>query len=203
MEDEDRFPEPDTISIAVFPPVLHGGREFASLDLREPRVSEVRASEELLGGVVNPASVLESEVRLAALVSGWPEEAIRELPASLLNQAADFLGGFEARARGARLAEPTLLIELDPPVVVQKGSFAELELREPRVSERRRAELHLTKGITVAASRAAEISLVTDVSAWPPAAVLKMPIGAFARAADYLAGFLERGRRTGASSRAS
>ncbi len=201
MADEDQLEELlTTLSIPVEPPIVVKGHPYASLDLREPRVSEVKAAEELMGSLATPASVLNSEAKLVALVTGWPDEAVGELPASLLNQAAAFLETFEQRGRGLAEDGPTLLIQLDEPVVVQKGPHGEMALREPKVAERRRAEQHLSKGVTPATSRAAEISLVTDISEWHPAAVLKMPISVFARAADFTCGFLERGRRTGAVS---
>lgn len=190
-----------TLSIAIEPPITLRGAQYDALELREPRVSEIKASEEAIGAMATPANVLEAEIRLAAMVSGWPDEAIRELPASVLNRAASFLASFEERGRGRAESGPVLVIELDAPVEVQKGAFHEMSLREPKVSERKRAEQYLSKGITAATSRAAEISLVTDVSEWPPAAVLKMPISAFAEAADYLAGFLGLGRPTGERSR--
>lgn len=202
MEDEDQLEEllPTTLSIPIEPPIVVKGQPYASLELREPRVSEVKTAEELMGSLATPASLLNSEAKLVALVAGWPDLAVDELRASLLNQAAAFLDGFEQRGRGLNEEGPTLLIELEEPVLVQKGPHREMSLREPKIAERRRAEQHLSKGVTASTSRAAEISLVTDISEWAPAAVLKMPISVFARAADFTCGFLERGRRTGASS---
>ncbi|MCQ8240518.1 phage tail assembly protein [Rhizosaccharibacter radicis] len=187
--------------LPIEPPIDHGGERWDQIELREPRVSEVKASEEVMGATATPAAVLDAEAKLVALVGGVPDEVIAKLPTSVLNAGADYLQSFEPFGRSHRDDDPALLLELDEPVEVQKGSFTEIPLREPRVGERRKAEQHLSRGITPAAYRAMEVALVTAVSELPPAAVLKLPISAFARSAEYLTGFFERGRGTGRKSR--
>ena len=199
--DEEDAPFAATLEIAFDPPLVVGGRPYASISLREPRVSEMRASEELIGTVATPANVTDAEMRLVSLVSGYPDEVVEKLSASQHDRAVLFLTGFEPPAREEAERFPSLELEFDPPVEIQKGVFHEMRLREPTIGERRRAEAHLAKGVTAASLRNAEISLVVDVSGWPHAAVLKMPITAFARAAVYAGGFLEHGRQTGARSR--
>ena len=204
MEDEEDLDAPPArLTIAVQPPIVHEGGTFESLELREPRVSEVQRAEEALTGAVTATSVLDSEIALVALVSGWPTEAVEELPAGILNRASEYLSRFEAGEEAIRALPEgaTLEVELEEPVAVAKGSFYSMTAREPRVSERRRATIAIGARPTPAAMRRAQISLLTEISGWPQAAVMKMPIGPFSRAAGFVERFLVAGRRTGDSSR--
>ena len=186
-EDEDDAAATDaTLRLAIDPPVKLGAGVFSELVLREPRVSEVQKAEAVLGGVATPESVLDSEVALVSLVSepSWPIEALQDLPVRILDQATEFVTAFgEAREE---TAGETLEIELATPVEVAKGSFRTLTLREPKVSERKRASQHLSKGVTTASMRRFEITLVGEITGWPQPALLKLPISTFVRAAGVV-----------------
>ena len=202
-EDGADATEPTTLTISVLPPIVHDKVPYDALVLREPRVSEWRKSIEALPSRVTPAAFMESERRLLSIITTWPEGALEELPTSVLERAGRFLRGFEARGRDAVDLGPTLTLTFDPPVEVQRGSFDELNLREPKYGERLRSIRHFDRSDTPAANMAAELSLLNDISGWHPAAVLKMPIGQFARAASFLLSFFPGGRQTGGTSRPS
>lgn len=194
-----------TRSLILPTPLQQGDRSWDRLELREPRVSEVKAAADRIGGTPTKVTLLESQIDLVARVSGLPPALLEDLPAHLLEEAAAFVSSFEERARRPADEDPdlapTLFIELDAPVESERGTETSMNLRPPTVRERKRAEAQLNRGFTLGALLAHEITLVESVSGWQHVNVLKMPIGPFARAADYLTGFFQAGRATGNSSR--
>ncbi len=194
-----------TRSILLATPLQQGDRTWNSLELREPRVSEVKAAADRIGSTPTKVAMLEAQIDLVARVSGLPAALIEDLPAQVLEEAAAFVSSFEEAARRPAEDEPDLaamlFIELDAPVETERSTETSMNLRPPTVRERKRAEAHLSRGYTLSALLNHEITLVESVSGWQHVNVLKMPIGPFAQAADYLTGFFQAGRATGNSSR--
>ena len=194
-----------TLRLDLDRPLVDGARSWEALELREPRVSEVRASLERMGSHRTPVAFLDQQVDLVARIAGIPAALLDDLPAATLDRAVVFVTSFEAEARRKEEddleLEPTVSIELEQPIETERGTYTLVPLRQPTVRERRKSEAHLSRGLTALSVLASEIALVEAVSGLPTVAVLKMPISPFARAADYCTGFFVAGRATGGSSR--
>ena len=198
---------PRTLCIVLDKPLTLGDRSWDCLDLHEPRVSMIKAAAEILGAQPTKVSVVDAQVDLVSRVTGIPVKVLEDLPSLVLEDAAAFMASYEEDARRKPDTEPdlspSLFIELAEAVETERGTQTSMSLRPPTVRERKRAESHLSRMITVSSLLAHEIALVEAVSGWQHVQVLKMPIGPFAQAADYLTGFFQRGRATGRSSRPS
>ncbi|MCE2577550.1 phage tail assembly protein [Komagataeibacter sp. FNDCR1] len=190
----------DGLTVLDEPVILKDGREFRELALGEPNVFHVLSAARVIGKRPNAESVYESQLRLVELVSGWPSLAIGDLPSDVLDRAVAYMADFQESARRPEDALPDLApsftLIFEPPVEATGRSFTVMELRPPKVKERRVAKAFEARG-TIEGMLLAEIALVEAVSEWPKAAVLKTPISKFARAADYLTGFFITGPTTG------
>nr|WP_230975687.1 phage tail assembly protein [Acetobacter garciniae] len=176
------------------------GREWQTLSLREPCVFHCLQAAKVIGKKPSLESVYDSQIDMVIRISGWPKVAVDQLGTTILDSAVAYVSAFEDEARRNPDDEPecppSLVLVLSPPVEAVNSTFADMTLREPVVAERRRFKATEGRG-SVADFLQAEIDLVCAVSTWPLAAVLKMPISRFAKAADYLTGFFTTGRRTG------
>lgn len=179
------------------------GRNWECLFCREPSVGENLLAIRVIGKRPQLESVYASQIALLCRVTGWPQAAVDQLPSRILDEAVAYLSHFEEEARRKPDEEPdcqdTLYLSLTPPITAVNREWQEMQLREPTVAERRRFKAQEQRG-TMADFLEAEINLLTDVSGWQRAAVLKMPISQFARAADYLTGFFIAGQKTGNAS---
>ncbi|QNT79444.1 Phage tail assembly chaperone protein [Entomobacter blattae] len=92
--------------------------------------------------------------------------------------------------------DPSLTLVLDSPVKTNKTEFDTMHLREPTVMERKISGVK-KRNKNLRSYYDAEVQLVKDVSEWPLAAVLAMPISQFVKASDYLQGFFMSGQKTG------
>ncbi|GBQ23147.1 hypothetical protein AA12717_1407 [Gluconacetobacter sacchari DSM 12717] len=198
-------PERDTMLVMV-EPIEWKKQQFDCLRLREPVVAQVLFSTRAMGKRPTEVTVRDAQLDLVERVSGWPSGAVGMLQVSVQDRCIMYLTDFEEEARRPVDAEPERTPEmrllLTVAVEATGKSHSEMVLREPVGTERRRYDVARERA-TPEALLQAEVNLVADVSGWPLAAVLKMPISDFARAADYLTGFFIRGPRTGPISRPS
>lgn len=203
MEDEQEDDGDDTLVIDLNPPLeVKKTGTFEELRLHEPNVYQVLCATQAMGRQATLSSVYDSQISLVARVSGLPERAVIELPATILDRAVVFVTGFEEDNRRKPDEPPetpsSYTLIFPDPIEATGRTFSEMALREPVVRERRNMKAVEAKG-TPEALLQAEISLVEAVSGWPKAAVLKMPISKFAKAADYLTGFFISGPATGSA----
>lgn len=190
-----------TFVIDLVPPLTVDGATIEQLKLHEPNGLQVRQAELLMAQSVNVATQRAAHIKLVAAVSGVPQAGIGALPISILNRAADYLQAFvDTFLEPFADPAPELVIDLDPPLEVKdKGKFERLELREPDTSTVAKAEQLVAKGFNIESLRRYKLKLVADVSGVPLPIVELMPIRVLNRGAAYLQGFIESGRRTGAS----
>ncbi|MBV1835657.1 phage tail assembly protein [Acetobacter estunensis] len=182
--------------IRLDPPV----HDVERLELKEPSVFQVLEAARVMGYRPTVESIYDSQIELVAKVAGCSTELLRKVPTRKLDRAVSFITAFEANARrrpdqlidGLDLS-PSCEISFKEPIKGGGRSFTLMTLREPRVEERRRYKAGESLGSPEAIFRA-EIRLVEDVSEWTRAAVLRMPISQFAKAADYLTGFFIDGQ---------
>ncbi|WP_338331311.1 phage tail assembly protein [Acetobacter sp. LMG 32666] len=177
-----------------------GGVEWKELHLREPTVFHCLQSAKVIGKNPSIESIYDSQIDLTCRLSGWPKVAVDQLPTRILDKAVAYASAFEENARRKQNEKPecleSLILLFTPPIEAVNQSFSEMILREPVVSERRKYKATESRG-SFADFLQAEIDLVSAVSGWPMAAVLKMPISKFAKGADYLTGFFMTGHQTG------
>lgn len=192
----------DSLIVLDEPIVLGGDREFVELQLREPNVYHMLSAAQAIGKRPTTESVYDSQMQLVKLVSGWPIQAVQDLPTSALDRAVAYVTSFQDEARRPEGADPDLspsfVLIFEDGIEAVGRTFSTMTLREPKVKERRTAKAFEARGTAESFLRA-EISLVENVSGWPMAAILKMPISKFAKAADYLTGFFMSGPETGTS----
>ena len=81
-----------TKTIEVAPPVIVSAGTYDSMELRPPKVSEVRKAQTHLRGTAD--STTQMMTHLTAAVSGWPVAAVENLDIDILLEAFDFLSGF-------------------------------------------------------------------------------------------------------------
>ena len=190
----------DSVIVLDDPITLKDGREYDELDLREPNVFHILSAAQVIGKRPNLETVYSSQIRLVELVSGWPPLATGELPSHVLDRAVAYVTHFQDEARRPDDVppdlSPSLTLIFDEPIEAVGRTFTALDLRPPKVKERRTAQAFEARG-TPEGFMLAEIALVEAIGEWPKAAVLKMPISKFARAADYLTGFFRSGLTTG------
>ncbi|KAA8387039.1 phage tail assembly protein [Acetobacter tropicalis] len=176
------------------------GREWIELTCREPSVGECLLATRTIGKRPTLETVYASEIALLCRVTGWPQTAVDQIPTRTLDAAVAYISHFEDDARRKPDEEPdcqdTFHLALTPPITAVNREWQDMDLREPTVAERRRFKSQEQRG-SMADFLEAEINLLTDVSGWQRAAVLKMPISQFAKASDYLTGFFIAGQKTG------
>jgi hypothetical protein len=93
--------------------------------------------------------------------------------------------------------EPTLTLEISPPIKAGDREYDQLILREPKVIEVRQADMQLRNGVHPESLRNRSIHLVSRVSGTPVTVVEQLPISTLNRATAYLNGFLELGQAIG------
>ncbi|AQS88272.1 hypothetical protein AA101099_1772 [Neoasaia chiangmaiensis NBRC 101099] len=178
--------------------------QFTELRLHEPSVFAFLCATQVIGKRATLESVYDSQIDLVARVAGWPKTGIEQLGSRQLDEAIEYVVKFERDARRDLDETPDfseqLILSFDPPIDGGGRQHGEMMLREPVVAERRRFKVIEAK-MTAEASFRAEIKLVEDVSGWHPAAVMRLPISKFVKAADYLTGFFTSGQAIGSSSR--
>ncbi|MCI2023607.1 MAG: phage tail assembly protein [Acetobacter fabarum] len=176
------------------------GAEWKVLRLREPTVFHSLQAAKVIGKKPSIESIYDSQIDLVCRISGWPKVAVDQLPTRILDKAVAYASAFEENARRKQDEEPecpeSLTLLFSPSIEAVNQSFSEMVLREPVVSERRKYKATESRG-SFAGFLQAEIDLVSAISGWPMAAVLKMPISKFAKGADYLTGFFIAGHQTG------
>lgn len=194
-----------TLTIRLDAPVEFARGKYEALALMEPSAGQTLQAEQALGAGVNAETLRRRDVKLVAIVSGWPESAVGQLPISRLNEAADFLLEFTTRGLPEGDDAPPVpdeaeyTITLATPVTLLREERDTLALREPTAQQIMQAEGHMRKGVTAASLRLRDIHLVAAVAGWPVPAVQALPISRLNEAATYLLGFSMRGRRTGAT----
>jgi len=202
-QDDCVTPEGRHLVITVDPAITVKAGEYSRLALSEPGVFHVLEASKKIGARPDRESVYDSHIDLVARVASWPLTALYALPSRKLDEAIVFVTEFEEQARRQPDEKPLLDDELvlvaDHEIEAVRSLWRELKLREPTVAERRAFKAAESKGTPYAYMRG-EMQLVSSISGWPDAAILKMPISMFARAADYCTGFFIPGLQTGSSS---
>ena len=190
----------DGVFYPDLPITTKDGAEWKELRLREPTVFHCLQSAKVIGKKPSIESIYDSQIDLICRLAVWPKLAVDQLPTRILDKAVAYASAFEENARRKPDEEPecpeSLTLLFSPPIEAVNQAFSEMNLREPVVSERRKYKATESRG-SFADFLQAEIDLVSAISHWPMAAVLKMPISKFATAADYLTGFFMTGRQTG------
>ncbi|NHN83668.1 phage tail assembly protein [Acetobacter musti] len=191
----------DTAKIILKNPV----NGYEEITLKEPTVYQTLEAARVVGARPTLETVYSSQIELVAKVSGCSTDCILKLPSRQLDHAVAWVTRFEEESRRDPMRPvDEIALDLSPEYEMTfhpslKGGgrdFSRMTLREPRVEERLRYKQGEAAGSPEAVLRA-EIRLVVDVSEWHQAAVLRMPISKFARAADYLTGFFLAGQATG------
>jgi len=200
---DDVAPDKGRLILTLDEPIKVKAGEYARLELVEPCVFHALEASKKIGPRPDQETVYDSQIDLVARVSGWPLTALYALPSRKLDEAIVFVTDFEEGARRQPDEQPShddrLVIVANHEIEAVKSLWREMTLREPNVAERRAFKSAQAKGNVTAFMRG-EIQLVSSISGWPDAAILKMPISMFARAADYCAGFFIPGPQTGSSS---
>jgi hypothetical protein len=192
-------PADRTLVIPINPPIKHEGGEVSELKLREPTGKEMREAERKFDGGVTPETLSNFNAALISAVSGVPEEALNKLPVSIEQKAVDYLRGFDVVPDQADNQPDTLEVDLPEPVSYGGVTYSSLNLREPTLGARRKAESAYRSGRTIAATRHYQILIVAAASDADFGAVENMPVSALNAAEAYLRGFLQPGRPTGSS----
>lgn len=94
------------------------------------------------------------------------------------------------------LPPPELVIEFDPPIVLNGGEWHKITLREPKGAEVRSAEGHLRKGVSQEAMRLYQMSLIEKVAGISSAVCGEIPASKLAMASEYLEAFVRPNRPT-------
>ena len=199
---------PDTMTIALDPPIAYRGGELAEVTLKEPTARQVREAEREMTPEAPWAGMLAYELKLIGLVAGLPAPALELLPIGLANLASVFLQEFvtkgapeadaEADADAGEDAPPeATTLPIDPPLAFNGVSYAELDLREPLASEIRKARQLVRTPGSLFESRRAQMALVTAVSGLPAPVIDALPISRLNEAARLLSRFITAGRPTG------
>ena len=197
--DEGQSAEAATLTIPLPEPLRLGETEIGLITLREPTLYEVVTAAKKVRTFPNisPVEVLEAELELVRQVSGLSDAVFSKLPASVVRQARDYVVRFEEEAReqiaeqiegwGDNLpAERTL--SFSPAISGGGQSWDSMTLRSPTVGQMRPAKALLKKPSLEALFRSDEL-LITSVSGWPKAAVLRLPASRYVEAAGYLNAF--------------
>ncbi|GBR21107.1 phage tail assembly protein [Asaia spathodeae] len=200
---DDVAPDKGRLTITLDEPIKVRAGDYTRLALSEPCVFHVLEASKKIGSRPDQETVYDSQIDLVARVSGWPLTALYALPSRKLDEAIVFVTDFEESARRQPDEPPShedqLVLVADREIEAVKSLWREMTLREPNVAERRAFKSAQAKGSAYAYMRG-ELQLVSSISGWPDAAILKMPISMFARAADYCAVFFIPGPQTGSSS---
>lgn len=202
--DEGQDAEASSLTIPLPEPLKSGETEISIITLREPTLYEVITAAKKVRTFPNISSVevLEAELELVRQVSGLSDALFSKLPASVVRQARDYVVRFEEDAReqmaeqlegwGDNLpAERTL--SFSPSVPGGNQSWDSMTLRSPTVGQMRPAKALLKKPSLEALFRSDEL-LITSVSGWSKAAVLRLPVSRYVEAAGYLNAFFPDGR---------
>lgn len=202
--DKGRDTEGNTLTIPLPEPLKSDEAEISSITLREPTLYEVITAAKKVRTFPNisPVEVLEAELELIRQVSGLSDAVFLKLPASIVRQARDYVVRFEEEAReqiaekiegwGDNIpAERTL--SFNPPIPGGNQDWGSMTLRSPTVGQMRPAKALLKKPSLEALFRSDEL-LITAVSGWPKAAVLRLPVSRYVEASGYLNAFFPDGR---------
>ena len=203
-DNEGQSAEASLFTITLPEPLKSGEAEITSITLREPTLYEVITAAKKVRNFPNisPVEVLEVELELVRQVSGLSDALFSKLPASVVRQARDYVVRFEEEAReqmaeqlegwGDNLpAERTLAFS--PSIPGGNQDWGSMTLRSPTVGQMRPAKALLRKPSLEALFRSDEL-LITSVSGWPKAAVLRLPVSRYVEAAGYLNAFFPDGR---------
>ncbi len=87
-------PEGDEYSIELDEPVTHRGVKYERIDLREPKLGDVRKAESHLRLGATADAIRSYQLTLVAAVSEIPYDAIEQFPISDLNKAGEWLSSF-------------------------------------------------------------------------------------------------------------
>ncbi len=83
------------IIIALTEPVTFEGHTITELQIRRPKVRDLRAMEQ---ATADKPTQLDQGAAMVALLSGIPEAAIEELDAGDFTRASEVIAGFFAKA---------------------------------------------------------------------------------------------------------
>ncbi|MGL4686603.1 MAG: phage tail assembly protein [Commensalibacter sp.] len=190
--------------ITLEEPISFNGAEYKELKLQEPTVNQISLSYQVMGNRTSVSAGIECQIDLLARVSGWPKEAIEELPSTKMDEATSWLDSFQADLvtndlNNTSTPSPQFTINFDPPIELSNGDhFDTMDLQEPTIKHRKLACKQLDQyGQNASGMMQFEISLVTAVSKWSLTAVLAMPISKFCEAVKYLNSFFPNGHQTG------
>lgn len=178
-------------------PICVKDKEYSELKLREPVVNEVILAAKVAGGKETVTAAYDSQLDLLKRVSGWPQEAIEELPVSIMDEAFAYLVSFQEE-QGENVSM-TGELEIEPAIELAGGErFTILSLKEPTVGQRKRAMKQLDQyKQNVVGALEFQVALLTEVSGWKTSVILKMPIHYFMQASQYLTRFFMTGQETG------
>lgn len=194
-------PADDTLEIALDPPIKFKGGEIASLTLQEPTAKQVRDAEKRLDAMFSPPSITEYHMELVRSVSGLSEDAVKLLPVSKLNAAAEFVRNFidaePPPSDGDDALMPMLEVTLDPPLTWNKATYTAIQLREPTIEELRKAKSFQRLAITPYTTRCCDMQLLEAVSGLPAAVIHSLPIRKLVEASIILARFTTGGLTIG------
>ncbi|MXV35648.1 hypothetical protein GS535_03630 [Saccharibacter sp. EH611] len=196
---QDQEAEPntqaETLTLSLPAPISVGEKTITELKLREPTLYEtIIASRKVVSfpNIVR-VEVMEAEIEIVRQVTGLSDAFFSQIPSGIIKKARDFVVGFEERARDNLSQEEHDLpcektLTFSPAIHGGGKEWDVMTLRAPTIGEIKSARMILKKASLEKIHRSNEM-LITAVSGWPKAAVLRLPISNFVEASGYLNGF--------------
>lgn len=191
-------------TITLETPITVKNQTYSELKLREPVVNEVIMAARVIGNRKTVMAACDSQIDLLKRVSGWTQEAIDELPVSIMDEAFAYLTSFQEEDQPSEITASGEL-EIDPAIELPNGDhFTSLLLKEPTVGQRKKAMKQLDQyDQNMVGGLEFQVTLLGEVTGWKTAAILKLPIHYFMQASQYLSRFFTNGQETGEKSNAS
>lgn len=180
-----------------------GSAVYSEIKLREPIVNEVITSFKNAykdTGEASTASSYDAQILLVAIVSSIPKEALEAFPSRILDQAIEYLTSFQDQ-NGEVIKSDQWNMELDDPLPLSGTDgdiLIELSLQEPTVGQRKKAMKQFdTYGQGIVGGLEFQATLLTEVSSQKLATILKLPMGQFTKATNYLMRFFPDIKKAG------
>ena len=93
--------------------------------------------------------------------------------------------------------ERTKKITLETPIKGNGTEYSEINLRAPRLGERRKAEMAFNGGVTPVRATQYQATLISLVSGVPESVLDQMDADQFSEAVEFVEGFISRGPKIG------
>lgn len=174
------------LNLVLKKPLKSGDREVPALQLREPVAGDIEASAE--GG-----NWVAAALAILARMTGLAPDALKGLAAHDLMRASAFFARWTApgqlAAAGLAPFGDELVLPLSTPLAFGGSEIGELNLREPTAGE-------LEEGARSVNWATTNLVVLARITALPRTVLQKLSARDFAKASEFLAGFLLPGPPT-------